>query len=175
MGELHHWHLVTLVWYWTLLSSLSYNQASVPGPRFGSISSFAHQAHIALSGLMSSIVQQGSSLDSCLTFLYSHIPLTIKCVFIWWRIINSSLSVELQINMITSRNYNSTLSLLNLLAEECKIDHLVSEGYLPQAIPACRAKFIARHQRHPKRGMPTETSIFAPTAHGFWSLHGCPH
>ena len=39
---------VPLVKHWTLLSSLSYNQAYVQGPRFGFISSFAHQAHIAL-------------------------------------------------------------------------------------------------------------------------------
>ena len=39
---------VTLLWHWTLLSSLSYNQAYMPGPRFRSMSSQAHQAHIAL-------------------------------------------------------------------------------------------------------------------------------
>ena len=55
----------TLVYHWTLLSSLSYNQAYVPRPRFGSMSSKAHQAHIALSGTMTRIVSQGLSLGSC--------------------------------------------------------------------------------------------------------------
>ena len=48
------------------MSSLSYNQASVPGPMFDSMSSQAHRAHIALRGPMTCIVQQGSSLS--LTF-----------------------------------------------------------------------------------------------------------
>ena len=55
--------------HWTLLSSLSYNPASVRGPRFGFMSSSAHQAHIALSEPMTSIARQGSSLGSCPTFL----------------------------------------------------------------------------------------------------------
>ena len=53
---------VSFVKHWTLLSSSSYNQASMPRPRFGSMSSLVNQAHIALSGLMTSIVQQGSNL-----------------------------------------------------------------------------------------------------------------
>ena len=52
------------VYLWTLQSSLSYNQAYVPGPKFGSKTSLAHQALIALSGTMSNIDQQGSSLGS---------------------------------------------------------------------------------------------------------------
>ena len=46
----------------------------MPGPRFGSMSSYANQAHIALSGPMTSIAQRGSSLGSCPTFLspYPH-------------------------------------------------------------------------------------------------------
>ena len=59
---------VPLVDQWTLQSSLSYNQAYVPGPRFGFKSTLAHQAHITLSGPMTNIVQQGSSLGSYLTF-----------------------------------------------------------------------------------------------------------
>ena len=38
------------------------------GPVFGSMSSQAHQAHIALSGPMTNIVQQGSNLGSYSTF-----------------------------------------------------------------------------------------------------------
>ena len=49
------------------MSSLSYNQAYVPGPRFGSKSSYAHQAPIAQNGPMTNIVQQGSSLGTCPT------------------------------------------------------------------------------------------------------------
>ena len=55
---------VPLVYHWTMLSNLSYNQAYVPGPRFGFKTSLAHQAHITLSGSMSSIDKQGSSLGS---------------------------------------------------------------------------------------------------------------
>ena len=64
-------NFVTLVKHWTLLSSLSYNQAYVRGPRFGSTTSLAHQAHVALI----SIVKQGSSLGTCPTFLYPKSPL----------------------------------------------------------------------------------------------------
>ena len=60
--------VVTLVLHWTQWCSLSYNQAYVPGPRFGSMSSQAHQVHIALSGPMTGIVQQGSSRGSFPTF-----------------------------------------------------------------------------------------------------------
>ena len=49
------------VYHWTSRSSLSYNQAFVPGFMFGSMSCKAHQAHIALSEPITSIVQQGSS------------------------------------------------------------------------------------------------------------------
>ena len=38
-GELHHWYLCHLFLQWSLLSSLSYNQAIVPGPRFRFLSS----------------------------------------------------------------------------------------------------------------------------------------
>ena len=53
---------VPLVLHWTLLSSLSYNQAY--GSLFGSKTSQVHQAHIALSGPMTSIDQQGSTFSS---------------------------------------------------------------------------------------------------------------
>ena len=54
--------------HWTLLSSLSYNQAYVPGPRFGSKTSLTHHVHIALSWSMSYTDQQGSSLGSFPTY-----------------------------------------------------------------------------------------------------------
>ena len=46
----------SIVLHWASWSSLSYNQASVPGPMFRSMSSKAHQPHIVLSELMTSIV-----------------------------------------------------------------------------------------------------------------------
>ena len=58
----------TLVQHWTWVSSLSYNQAYVSGPRFWSISRLANQAHIALSDLMTSKDQQRSSFGSGPTF-----------------------------------------------------------------------------------------------------------
>ena len=58
---------VTLVQHWILLSTLSYNQAPVPGPRFGFMSNQVHQAHIALSGPLTSKDQQ--SFGSGLVFL----------------------------------------------------------------------------------------------------------
>ena len=57
--------LTRIVYYWTSWSSLSYNQASVPGLTFESMSSKAHQAHIVLNESMTSIVQQ--SFGSCPT------------------------------------------------------------------------------------------------------------
>ena len=66
VSEPHHWHLFTPCIAPDLLSSLSNNQAYLPGPRFGSMASQTHQAHITLSGSMTSKVQQGSSLECTL-------------------------------------------------------------------------------------------------------------
>ena len=61
--------------YWEYFYTVShYNQASVPGPMFGFMSTKAHQADIALSELMTNIVQQGSRLGPSQTSpsLYPH-------------------------------------------------------------------------------------------------------
>ena len=58
------------------------------------------------------------------------------------------------------------LSLLNLVPSGCyHSDCLVLGGCHPQAILACRAKFITCHLSHPKRGILMGSSIF------LWWLH----
>ena len=58
--------IVTFVWHWIPWSSLSCNQASVPGlALIESMSSLTHQVHIALSEPVTSIDQEGSSVNSC--------------------------------------------------------------------------------------------------------------
>ena len=60
--------LTIIVSHWTSWSSFSYNQASLCGLTFEFMTSKAHQAPIALSEPMISIVQQGSSLGSSMAF-----------------------------------------------------------------------------------------------------------
>ena len=68
VDKLHHRHLCHPCIALDLAVPLKQNQAHVPGPRFGSMSSKAHQTHIALSGPMTSIVKQGSILSWFPTF-----------------------------------------------------------------------------------------------------------
>ena len=65
----------------------------MPGPMFGSMFSRAHQAHIALSEPMTSIVQQGSSLGSCPTslFLNPYYKRTFVSSSIWWEAVTNNL------------------------------------------------------------------------------------
>ena len=73
---------VAFVLLWTSLSSLSYNQASVPGPNHGSMSSKAHRLTLHCEA-MTSIDQEDSSLGSGPTFHFPtpsnpHYNLTFK-------------------------------------------------------------------------------------------------
>ena len=65
----------------------------MPGPMFGSMSNWAHQAHIAISGLMTSIDQQG--LGSCPNLISPnlHNKPTFESLT-WWQVLSSGSQIS---------------------------------------------------------------------------------
>ena len=147
---------------------------------FGSMSSQAHQAHIALSELMTSKVLQGSNLGSCPTFpaLNPHFKPTFGSFDlvsspVWWEAETNidPLAPGLAVNYLPSSNSYLNKDLVsNPTWWEARINitrystrwlwSLGPKEPSPRSLLACRTNFSASCLSRHMRGMRTESSYF---------------